>query len=201
MTSDATTHGSFFHPTGKKSQCITVFFSWQKTMSLIGVKALNRILFPPTLDSRQPLIVLDAQVFNSIGVHSSSSCISNMTFFALLVDPTALQCRTHTTCPLNPLVNYGVSSQPHIVRPPWSSYIRDKWAMVTGGILWIPNLIPRTLPSLLPPHYTMVCPATIFVSGDSTPRFTSTYPWLSRQHPPRLDSRTALYRTRSHTFP
>ena len=68
----------------------------------MGYKLPSCTCFLPILTSRQPLIVFEAQVSNSMGVHSSSISLNNIRLSAPSVDPPALRCKPLITCPLHP---------------------------------------------------------------------------------------------------
>ena len=46
----------------------------------MGAKVPTCTCFPPTLSSIQPLMVFEAQVFNTMVVHSSSTCLNNIIY-------------------------------------------------------------------------------------------------------------------------
>ena len=71
----------------------------------MGSKVPICTCFPPTPASRQTLIVLEAHVFNSMGVHYSSIRLNKIRLFAPSVDPPILRCRTCTTFPIQPFVH------------------------------------------------------------------------------------------------
>ena len=67
----------------------------------MGTKVPICTFFSPNLASRHQLIVLEAQVLNFMGFHSSSIRLNNIKLFALLVAPPALKFIAFTTCPLH----------------------------------------------------------------------------------------------------
>ena len=87
---------------GKKAPLYHSILYLPAQFSLMFANVRSCTGFPPTLASRLTLMVFDAQVFNTMGVHSSSTRLNNIRFFAPSVAPPALQCRNHTTCPIHP---------------------------------------------------------------------------------------------------
>ena len=67
MILGAITHGTILPPSGKRLQCIIFFLPCQKFLSLMGADLPRCTWLPPTLSLRQPLIVIEFQVFNLIG--------------------------------------------------------------------------------------------------------------------------------------
>ena len=91
-----------FPPTRKRPQYITVFFPSQQTLQLMGAKVPICTGFTTILSSSLPLMVFDAQVLNTMEIHSSSTCLNNINLVAPSFAYPSFRCRTCTTCLIHP---------------------------------------------------------------------------------------------------